>query len=340
MAAYKDGANASYDKFSDFIPTIWDGRLLSNLKEEEGLVKEMTREYEGSIKQFGDTVRIPGIDRITVADYNANNTSITYTSNDSNYLTVTVDAAKYWSTRVEDIEAAQSKPQFVNELMAEAAFAVAKNRENYLYASLVAASAASADSFGQAGGGSLGTLLLSNATLTDGNMYNNLVKAGEKFDDNMAPAEGRYIVLPSFCKSQLLADARFVGAGAAGADSARGKGFIGAVAGFNLYIKPRGYFKRTQTTTFDKGYIDLDTVTSTAVADADVGTGTVADDYKVVAGVKGAYAYVEQLAKTETLRLEGAFANGIRGLVLYGGGAIRPQWIFTGLVDDVDTAEA
>lgn len=344
MAAYKDGVNTAAAKFKAFVPKIWTARLLANLSGKTVLKQYNTTEYQGEISGFGDTVSVPSVGRITVADYlaNGNNTAVlNYASNDGGELLITVDSAKAWSTKVEDIEKAQSKPEFVNELMKEAAFALAKNTENYLYNKMVtSAEYDTADAMGQKGGSSAtnGGLILMSATgvaQTSALLYTNWLQISERLTDLGAPEDGRFIVVPSFVKSLLLNNDRFVGAAAEGSGAARGKGYIGDFDGLAVHVMPRGYFARTQTTNFDKGYIDLDTVTSTAVADLNTGSsGSLADDYKMLAGVQGAHAYVEQLSKTETIRLEGAFANGIRGLHVYGSGVLRPQWLVTAAVDD------
>lgn len=47
--------------------------------------------------------------------------------------------------------------------------------------------------------------------------------------------------------------------------------------------------------------------------------------YKIVALHKSAIGYGKQLDQTEAMRLEGDFADGIRGLMVYGGEVIRPE---------------
>ncbi|MGG3925681.1 hypothetical protein ABET51_06740 [Metabacillus fastidiosus] len=50
-----------------------------------------------------------------------------------------------------------------------------------------------------------------------------------------------------------------------------------------------------------------------------------AGKYKILALHKTAIGYGKQLDETEAMRLEGDFADGIRGLMVYGGKAIRPE---------------
>ena len=55
-----------------FIPTIWSARLLNHL--ENALVAKnfFNTDYEGEIRDMGDTVRINQIGNITIFDYERN----------------------------------------------------------------------------------------------------------------------------------------------------------------------------------------------------------------------------------------------------------------------------
>ena len=59
---------------TNFIPEIWSARLLQNLHSplvygQPGIVN---REYEGEIREAGDTVRINAIGPVTVGTYTRN----------------------------------------------------------------------------------------------------------------------------------------------------------------------------------------------------------------------------------------------------------------------------
>lgn len=334
-------------KFQDFVPAIWTGRLLANMQGKTALKNYVTTEYEGEIKGFGDTVYVPGVDRISVSAYDSGS-DITYGKSDSNLLTIVVDHAKYWATKIDDVEKAQSKPEFLNELMKEAAWALSKNTEAYLYQKFItAAQATAADGFGQKGG--TGSTVYALDMSTAGAVYNGLVDLGTRMDDLETPADGRFIVVPSFVYAALLKDDRFVGASAYAAQKAITQREVGQIAGFTVHTMPRQYFKvGTASAPYTGGFVDLDnnvTATGTAVSDKNLlasgATGASgADDYAMIAGAKGAVAYVEQLAKTENVRLQAQFADGVRGLHVYGSGVLRPQWCHVLYADDSSVADA
>lgn len=363
MAAYKDGLATSTFAVKDFVPTIWSGRILSNLNDKRVLSSLCTREYEGQISGYGDTVKVNGVGRIAVSDYIID-TDISYEAATDSVLSVVVDGAKYWAFRVEDIAKAQAKPEFVNELTKEAAQSIAKETERYLYLNMVrAAEYDTADEWGQKGGSSStngGVINLNDTTNSleaSNKVYDKLVDVGVRLDDMLAPDDGRFIVVPSFLHGYLLKDSRFISAGQDPSNSIKANGKLGNIAGFDVYKMPRGYFGRTQTTNFDKGFTALDEATFATAYGVDSQEGTIVsdlgasgigpagtdttdyDDYRCLAGVKGAYAYVEQMTKTERLRMQTKFADAVRGLIVFGGGAIRPNWLVTAAVDDPSVSD-
>ena len=52
-----------------FFPTIWEARLLLHLDKSLVYGNLVNRDYEGDIRQAGDTVKINQIADITVSDY-------------------------------------------------------------------------------------------------------------------------------------------------------------------------------------------------------------------------------------------------------------------------------
>ena len=54
---------------TNFIPTIWSARLLEHLNKTHVYAALVNRDYEGEIKNFGDTVKINQLGRVTIKDY-------------------------------------------------------------------------------------------------------------------------------------------------------------------------------------------------------------------------------------------------------------------------------
>ena len=53
---------------TNFIPTIWSARLLRHLDKRHVYLNLLNRDYEGEIKNFGDTVKVNQIGNVTIKD--------------------------------------------------------------------------------------------------------------------------------------------------------------------------------------------------------------------------------------------------------------------------------
>ena len=53
---------------TNFIPTIWSARLLRHLDKKHVYAKLLNRDYEGEIKNYGDTVKINQIGDVEIKD--------------------------------------------------------------------------------------------------------------------------------------------------------------------------------------------------------------------------------------------------------------------------------
>jgi hypothetical protein len=337
MAAYKatvNGSSTATFAVPNFVPEIWTGRLIANLQAKTIMPSLCTREFEGDIKGAGDTVWVHGVGRVATHDYLVNDTVVDYQNATDGKVGIMVEKSKYWAFRVEDIEQTQSKPAYVNEYTKEAAFALAKDVDRYLYQKFLAASTEAVNPIGLAGGGDLGLMAGGD------NFYNSLVDLGIAQDDALAPDEGRFVIVPTFAEGFIRKDARFIANGQdAGNAMKLAKKSLGTMAGFEIITMPRGYFATEvhagdEVNLSDKAHRNKDAAFAQVGAMEASSSTTEADDFRCIAGVRGAMAYVEQLAKTEKLRLEGSFADAVRGLLLYGGGTIKPNLIWQFSLDD------
>jgi len=138
------------------------------------------------------------------------------------------------------------------------------------------------------------------ATTVDeaGEAYDLLVELRTTLTRTNTPASGRWVVVPPELYAYLLRDDRFIRADASGTTAGLRNGQVGRAAGFDVI--------EANTVPEDSGGV-----------------------YTVVAGHGMATTYAEQIADTEALRLETAFADGIRGLHLYGAKVVRPTLLAT-----------
>ncbi|RSN65425.1 P22 coat protein - protein 5 domain protein [Amycolatopsis sp. WAC 04182] len=208
-----------------FRPEIWSAQLLVALR--KALVYAapgvVNRDYEGEIREAGDTVRITSISDPTIGTYAANTTVITPEELNDAQRTLVVDQAKYFAFYVDDVDARQAKGNVIPEAMSRAAYKIADQVDQYVAAFYTGVNAANA----------LGTIPVAAATPTA--FYDNvLVPLSVKLDEANVPTEGRYCIIPPWLHGRALRDDRFVRADASGTTEALRNGVIGTAAGFSI----------------------------------------------------------------------------------------------------------
>ena len=209
-----------------FIPELWSARLLYALENSHIAANLVNRDYEGIIRQQGDTVHINSIGAVTVDDY-TRNTDIddpeVLTTTDQ---TLTIDQAKYFNFQIDDVDAAQVAGDMMDTAMARAAYALNDTSDAFLLKTIVT---------GAASGNVIGSTTA--VTLTADNVYENMVALRTKLDKANVPTTGRAVVVPPEVYALLLLDDRFVKASSGTtADTVLLNGEVGRVAGFKVYM--------------------------------------------------------------------------------------------------------
>jgi len=99
------GASPAYSGI--FIPAIWSGKLVEKFYNATVLAAIANTDYEGEIKNFGDTVNIRTKPTITIRDYQVDMPLVVERPS-SNLLSLTIDKAKYFNEVLDDIMEMQS----------------------------------------------------------------------------------------------------------------------------------------------------------------------------------------------------------------------------------------
>ncbi|MBQ2735214.1 MAG: P22 coat protein - protein 5 domain protein [Clostridia bacterium] len=117
----------------NFISTVWSENLYQALDKQYIAVSNCNREFEGDIREKGNTVKICGLGDVTVSEYvkNANMTTPETLSDTARELVI--DQAKYFNFQIDDIDRAQSTPRLMEAAMKNAANALANDTDNYIY---------------------------------------------------------------------------------------------------------------------------------------------------------------------------------------------------------------
>lgn len=210
-----------------FKPEIWSAQLLVALR--KNLVYAgptvVNRDYEGEIRQAGDTVRITSISDPTIGDYVPNETTIVPEEIDDAQRTLVIDQSKYWAFKVDDVDARQAKGNVVPEAMSRASYRLADVVDRYV-AGLYTGVASSND---------VGTVSVAESSPTAA--YDDvLVPLKVKLDEADVPATGRYCVVPPWLHGRLLRDDRFIRADASGSAESLRNGQVGRAAGFDILM--------------------------------------------------------------------------------------------------------
>lgn len=134
-------------------------------------------------------------------------------------------------------------------------------------------------------------------TLTDAEeAYDLLVDLGVRLDEADVPTEGRFVIVSPKFHGLIQKDKRWIGAGDATGAAVRANGVVGEAAGLSV--------RKSNNVPNGPG----------------AGAGK-----QIIAGSPIATTFAEQISKTEGFRMEKRFADGVKGLHLYGSKVVRPK---------------
>lgn len=287
---------------SGFIPSIWSGKLVEKLYASTAYAEIANTDYEGEIKNKGDSVQIRTTPSITIRDYEVGG-GLTYEKPTSDKVELQIDQAKYFAFEVEDVDAYQSDINLMDDWSDDGgeqmSIEIDTNVNAYAYTEAAAANA------GATAGAKSGSLNLGEAgapvVITKSNILDVLVDCGTALDEQNVPNTGRYVILPAWMNGMLkksdLRDASVMG----DSTSVFRNGKVGELDRFTVYVNN-----------------NLSTVT-------DGTTGNQCTN--VIFGHKKALTFASQMTKMQTLPNPSDFGNLIRGLNVFGRKVIDPNAI-------------
>jgi hypothetical protein len=209
-----------------FIPTVWAARLLTAL--EKSLVYGQggvcNRDYEGEIREAGNTVKIASIGDVSIGDY-VKDADIGDPENLTDAdQTLTIGQQKYFNFYVDSIDRAQQNVNVLDEAMRRSARKLREVADSYIAGVMDA---------GVDSGNKIGSIATPVVPTKD-DAYEYLVDLGVLLDEANAPMDGRFVVIPAWFHGLLLKDDRFVGSGSRGSDKTLANGEVGEAAGFRI----------------------------------------------------------------------------------------------------------
>jgi N4-gp56 family major capsid protein len=260
---------------TNMLPQIWSARILAKLEKnlvfaQPGVVN---RDFEGDIRADGDRVHIHSFNDLTIGSYTKNSTTITYENLTDSRVTLLIDQSKYFAFSIDDIDAAQMRPELIDAASDRASYQLAEVADSYVAGLYSGASTSNPDN------------TIETSQFTSTNVYQKFVDLSVLMDNVNLPQDGRFAVVPPWIKGLLLQNSSFLVA----KSEAVLNGEVGQIAGIRLLVS-----NNVKTT----------------------GTSPVVSH--MMAGHPSGLAYAEQIVNVEGLRLEGSFADAVRGLHLYG----------------------
>ena len=290
----------------NFNPVIWSRGFLNNLNKAHVHVAVLNRDYEGEIKAQGDSVKISSIGRVTVRDYTRNSglggtaASPTITAIarpeilQGSSLFLTISEAEYFNFAIDDADKFQQQPKLMDKAMAEAAYAMANEVDQFVNSVLQTGVAGTAN-----GNGNRLPAKTIGVGAGDDDFYETLVDLGVKLAESDVTGP-KWAIIPPWAHGMLQKDVRFTNYGTEANRATLQNGLIGNAAGFELSV-------------------------SNNLSGATSGTLAVAGGvYTVLAGVKEAATYAEQIDSIEAFRPQDGFSDAVKGLHLYGAKVTRP----------------
>ena len=246
---------------TNFIPTIWEARLLAKFHERS--VAEVITTAPTKIE--GNKIIFNKVSDVAIKDYEG---SVSFDDLTTSKVELPLDIKKYWAFKVDDVDAVQAAGALIDPHVAEAAAGLQEATDLAVFTEA----------------------LKTSNEVTGEKAYDIIVKANTQLNKNKVPKSDRFIVINAEVLEDLQLDARFTE---------------------NYTILENGIMEGAKI-----NGVQL-------VFSEELNTGS----YAILALHKSALGFGKQLQETEAMRLQNAFADGVRGLQVCGTKILREEAI-------------
>ena len=286
------------DYTGNFIPEIWSGKLIENFYDATVLSAISNTDYEGEIKNMGDTVNIRTTPELTIQTYVKGQT-LSVENPDKAKLQLIIDKGEYFAAVEDDVDQVQSDVNMMDQWSKDASERMKIKIDTRVLTDML--TDVHASNKGQTAGRISGNIDLGVAgtpeALTTSNVIGKIVDMGTVLDEANCPESDRFMVIPAkmggLIKQSDLKDASITGDGS----SPLRNGRLGMIARFTVYVSHNLYKSGTE--------------------------------FSVIAGHKMGFTFASQMTNMETIRSEPTFGNIIRGLQVYGYKVVKPEALAT-----------
>ncbi len=298
-STYNFGLGVSGQTNGFFIPEIYSKKVQIALRKAAVAEAICNTDYMGEISNFGDTVNIIKEPQIAVADYTR---GLTVTSTDltDQELVLTIDQAKSFSFKLDDLERRFSHVNFQAVASDNAAYALRDAMDSNILA------AVSAGATVTTGMGTTGTPIDIGFTGSKVDPLNQMALAAKELDEANAPEEGRWFVAaPEWYNALSNSASKLLSVDFNAGQGSIRNGLVasGLLRGFQMY-------KSNNLPTND-----LSGATPAGSATAP----------EALFGHISATSAASAMNKVETIRDTGTFSDIVRGLMVWGRKVLRPE---------------
>ena len=289
------------DYSGNFIPEIWSGKLIENFYDATVLSAISNTDYEGEIRQMGDTVNIRTTPEITIKTYVKGQT-LAVENPDKAKLQLVIDKGEYFACVEDDVDQVQSDIALMDQWSKDASERMKIKIDQRVLTDML--TDVSANNKGQTAGAISGNIDLGVAgtpeAITKTNVIDLLINMGTVLDEANAPEQDRFVIIPAkmagYIKQSDLKDASITGDGS----SPLRNGRLGMIDRFTVYVSHNLYKNGSE--------------------------------FSVIGGHKMGFTFASQMTNMETIRSETTFGNIIRGLQVYGYKVTKPEALATAVV--------
>ena len=300
MAYATSSGNPQYT--GNFIPEIWSGKLIENFYDATVLAAISNTDYEGEIRNMGDTVNIRTTPEITIQTYVKGQT-LSVENPDKAKLQLIIDKGEYFACVEDDIDQVQTDMNLMDMWSKDASERMKIKIDQRVLTDLLPD--VSANNKGQTAGRISGNIDLGVAgtpeALDATNVIGKIVDMGTVLDEANCPEQNRFLVIPAkmagLIKQSDLKDASITGDGSTPLRNGR----LGMIDRFTVYVSHN------------------------LVKDSN-------NDFSVIGGHTMGFTFASQMTNMETIRSETTFGNIIRGLQVYGYKVVKPEALATMIV--------
>jgi len=310
-----------------FIPQLWSNKLNAKFYANTMMTEIANTDWEGEIKNQGDTIRIRTAPSITINDYAGAGTTLTNEVPTPVYSDMQIDKGKYFSVQVNDVLAHQADMDLMNMFTEDAAKQLKIVIEDECFFNWFVTEGPNADNEGATAGARSGAYNLGTDTApvdqaTPANVLNTILEMSATLDEQNVPESDRWLIMTPRDRNLLMqtdiAQAYFTG----DTSSIVRSGKIGMLDRFTVYVSnllPHGEA--------GKALVSGNSATS--------GGATLSSAKlrrMMVAGHKSSCSFASQISKTEPLRNQTDFGDIVRGLAVYGRKVVKSDSLVTAIV--------